>query len=161
MTTRMPLTRPDRHTRVGKRICPSCNGILFRTWRRPIDRISSLILPVRRYRCRSFSCQWEGNLRNDGAASATLGAGTGPPVKAHSPRVPKSVAIQMWLAAVGVAALVSLPITDWLSTSALANAESQQKQGLPSISLAGQGTRLELPVKLPLVEPSDGAIDRK
>ena len=44
-------------------MCPLCNNELRRTWRRPVDRFASIFLPLHRYRCGNFSCQWEGNFR--------------------------------------------------------------------------------------------------
>jgi hypothetical protein len=35
---------------------------LARVHRRLIDRVISVFWSVRRYRCETFSCQWEGNL---------------------------------------------------------------------------------------------------
>jgi hypothetical protein len=54
--------------------CPLCKGALIRVWRRPIDRFTSLFVPVHRFRCEGFSCGWEGNFRVDAAdrASTTL-----------------------------------------------------------------------------------------
>jgi hypothetical protein len=43
--------------------CPECQGATLRIWRRPVDRLSALLMPSRRYRCQSFQCQWEGNIR--------------------------------------------------------------------------------------------------
>ncbi len=43
--------------------CPLCRGEVIRTWRRPVDRFTTLFMPVHRYRCEDFSCQWEGNFR--------------------------------------------------------------------------------------------------
>ena len=41
--------------------CPLCSGLnVGRTLRRRFDRIISLVVPVRRYRCKS--CGWTGNL---------------------------------------------------------------------------------------------------
>jgi hypothetical protein len=58
----------DRPTAYGKTTerdlhCPRCRGALIRVRRRPIDRLVSLILPRRRYRCVAIGCGWEGNLR--------------------------------------------------------------------------------------------------
>ena len=44
-------------------VCPECHSGLNRVRRRFIDRLLSLVYPVHRYRCRSFDCNWEGNLR--------------------------------------------------------------------------------------------------
>lgn len=46
-------------------VCPECNSPVRRVRRRLIDRIVSLITPVRRYRCCAYGwgCNWRGNLR--------------------------------------------------------------------------------------------------
>lgn len=44
--------------------CPHCRGSLNRIPRRMVDHLISLVLPVRRYRCLSMGCEWEGNLRD-------------------------------------------------------------------------------------------------
>jgi hypothetical protein len=44
-------------------VCPRCNAAVFRVSRRFIDLFVSLFVPVRRYRCISMECNWEGNLR--------------------------------------------------------------------------------------------------
>jgi hypothetical protein len=43
--------------------CPRCQGGLVRIRRRPVDRLVSVILPRRRYRCVAIGCGWEGTLR--------------------------------------------------------------------------------------------------
>jgi hypothetical protein len=43
--------------------CPVCNAPTHRISRRFIDRLLSIFMPVRRYRCQSMKCTWEGNLR--------------------------------------------------------------------------------------------------
>jgi hypothetical protein len=43
--------------------CPVCNASTHRISRRFIDRLLSIFMPVRRYRCQSMKCTWEGNLR--------------------------------------------------------------------------------------------------
>ncbi len=43
--------------------CPQCSAALDRIPRRWTDRLLSLVTPLRRYRCRSIVCAWEGNLR--------------------------------------------------------------------------------------------------
>jgi len=60
--------KPDEDTTVYglgsiNGICPECQGPAERIPRRWIDRLTSLILPRHRYRCRSWVCRWEGNLR--------------------------------------------------------------------------------------------------
>ncbi len=44
-------------------MCPRCKASVFRVSRRLIDLLVSIFLPVRRYRCISMECSWEGNLR--------------------------------------------------------------------------------------------------
>ena len=43
--------------------CPRCDGAVIRMPRRFVDRLVSIVVPVHRFRCRSFGCNWEGNLR--------------------------------------------------------------------------------------------------
>lgn len=45
-------------------VCPRCRGLTYRIPRRALDRLISWFVPVRRYRCRSMNCHWEGNLRS-------------------------------------------------------------------------------------------------
>jgi hypothetical protein len=48
----------------GSYACPRCGkGGLLRIRRRFIDRILSLFVRQRRFRCTHSGCQWEGNLR--------------------------------------------------------------------------------------------------
>ena len=42
--------------------CPHCESRAFRIPRRFRDRLISLVVPMRRYRCLSSECGWEGNL---------------------------------------------------------------------------------------------------
>ena len=44
-------------------VCPECHSSLNRIPRRLVDRLLSVFYPVHRYHCRSFVCNWEGNLR--------------------------------------------------------------------------------------------------
>jgi len=50
-------------TRPSSPVCPECHSSLDRIRRRFVDRLLSLVYPVHRYHCRSFVCNWEGNLR--------------------------------------------------------------------------------------------------
>jgi hypothetical protein len=64
----MPRARNNRAacyaSATSKRICPVCGDCsLIRVRRRIIDRLLTLFLPVHRYRCRHYACQWKGNLR--------------------------------------------------------------------------------------------------
>ena len=54
--------RPPVTTRPGRPVCPECHSSLIRVRRRFIDRVLSFFYPVHRYHCRSFVCNWEGNL---------------------------------------------------------------------------------------------------
>lgn len=55
--------------------CPRCKAPVFRVSRRLVDVLISVFLPVRRYRCRSMSCGWEGNFRVKGLYSMAAGQG--------------------------------------------------------------------------------------
>jgi len=44
--------------------CPSCQGRLYRVPRHFFDLVVSKFTPVRRYRCFSVACCWEGTLRH-------------------------------------------------------------------------------------------------
>lgn len=44
-------------------VCPHCGGDLTRIRRRAVDHVLSVLLPVRRFRCRDFGCIWVGNVR--------------------------------------------------------------------------------------------------
>ena len=55
----------DQRPKVSKShisVCPKCNGPVFREHRRFIDRLISLLRPMRRYRCDAHICQWKGIL---------------------------------------------------------------------------------------------------
>lgn len=45
------------------RVCPRCAGPIDRVRRRAVDRLLSLVVPVQRFRCSSFGCNWCGLLR--------------------------------------------------------------------------------------------------
>jgi hypothetical protein len=51
------------HAAYGGPTCPRCNGSVYRVPRRSVDVLMGLFVRVRRYRCHSDSCGWEGNLR--------------------------------------------------------------------------------------------------
>ncbi len=46
-----------------RQTCPICEGPLYRVRRRAVDKFISLFFEVRRFRCLSPLCEWEGNLR--------------------------------------------------------------------------------------------------
>ena len=45
--------------------CPICGSYTTRVHRRMIDRIASLIIPVHRYKCHNYQCQWQGNVKQN------------------------------------------------------------------------------------------------
>jgi hypothetical protein len=45
--------------------CPTCGRTLKRVPRNPLDRLISLGVRLRRYRCRAMGCGWHGTLRVD------------------------------------------------------------------------------------------------
>jgi hypothetical protein len=47
----------------GGHECPRCKGSAYRVRRQYLDFLVSIVVPVRRYRCRSMGCGWEGILR--------------------------------------------------------------------------------------------------
>lgn len=68
-TLRTTTSGPDANSaaaRMRPRRCPNCGGDLMRIRRYPIDRLLSLVIPLRRLRC--AECMWEGLFRR-----ATLG----------------------------------------------------------------------------------------
>jgi hypothetical protein len=46
--------------RYADHACPKCGGDLHRRHRHWPDRVLSLLVPVKRYRCKDAECQWEG-----------------------------------------------------------------------------------------------------
>ncbi|MHB8423191.1 MAG: EAL domain-containing protein [Leptospirales bacterium] len=53
----------DRPFSSSERTCPRCDGPVYRIPRRDIDLLVSIFIPVRRYRCDSMDCGWEGTVR--------------------------------------------------------------------------------------------------
>jgi hypothetical protein len=47
------------------RKCPRCGGSVYRTKRRTVDHLLSLVRPVQRYQCIALECAWVGNLPRD------------------------------------------------------------------------------------------------
>lgn len=52
-----------RSPQIRGRACPACNGSTERVARRFLDRLLSILIPVKRYRCTSATCAWEGVLK--------------------------------------------------------------------------------------------------
>jgi hypothetical protein len=55
--------------------CPRCKSSVFRVSRRFLDLLVSIFMPVRRYRCISMECPWEGNFREKRYSQAFHGRG--------------------------------------------------------------------------------------
>jgi hypothetical protein len=69
LTTRparpQPVSGSSGHVfSVASERCPACGDIVSRIPRRPIDRILSVFVSMRRYRCPNVLCVWEGNVRD-------------------------------------------------------------------------------------------------
>lgn len=53
--------------------CPRCDGPIDRIPRLALDRLVSLVVPLRRYRCCTPACAWEGTLRTRRDATSGYG----------------------------------------------------------------------------------------
>jgi hypothetical protein len=45
-------------------VCPRCHGAVYRIPRRALDLLISVFVSVRRYRCDTMGCSWQGNQRH-------------------------------------------------------------------------------------------------
>ena len=52
----------DEQASTPRPLCPACGGPLERIPRHWLDRWLSLLSQRRRYRCRTWRCNWEGTL---------------------------------------------------------------------------------------------------
>lgn len=111
--------------------CPLCKTELRRTWRRPVDRFASLFVPMHRYGCGTFSCQWEGNFRIHGASSKGQEATDRVRISAKpvSSRLPALIASGSALAAVLVVILIG---SQWQNAASWANATKQRDDTVAS-----------------------------
>jgi hypothetical protein len=57
-----PQSNTEHSVLLNLRRCPRCNSWLNPIPRRFVDLLLCLFIPVERYCCRSFRCDWEGNL---------------------------------------------------------------------------------------------------
>ena len=93
--------------------CPQCKGPTIRVARRQVDRLSTWLVPARRYRCQSFHCQWEGNVRLKSVGSAPAAA-----PQWSDDGAPGSVSrvflLSMALALAGLTYILVSTYTDWL-----------------------------------------------
>lgn len=127
----------------GRGTCPSCNGKLIRERRRMVDRLQSLVRPLRRYRCDNFGCQWVGNIprkKSDISASG-VAQGIASPNDADAPTrlVPASVIVQMVLVAAGALFVV------WYGTM---ESTPQLEEGEPTLGSVFQAPIAQPPALL-------------
>ncbi len=101
--------------------CPLCQGKLLRERRRMVDRLHSLLKPVKRYRCENFDCQWVGNIANPHADMPATGVAAGAQVRGtvdeRSRGVPVVFVVHMVLVAVGVVFVLvfsAMEPTSWI-----------------------------------------------
>ena len=128
MTTQSQMKEPGYFGTGAGHECPLCNAALLRTARRPMDRFLSRFVAVQRYRCVSFTCQWEGNFRTSSVVRAGNGKMTGaskstslsPLNDTPAPPLPRSFVVQMALVVVGLLFVVTFTMTDWLPSIPLA-----------------------------------------
>lgn len=101
--------------------CPLCEGRLHRVNRRPVDRLTSMVVPVQRFRCERFSCQWEGNYRIARDDFVSTDAQFGEleyPVLEDPPRktgLPWSFVLTTSLSLAGIVAIMAVATTDEMS----------------------------------------------
>ena len=129
---RTPVTGTVDYVGISQHTCPVCNGQLLRTRRRAVDRLSSLFVPVHRYRCHVFSCQWVGNF-------GTQADRAGARVERQIPNKPMSFVVHMVLAATGLAVVLVLTTTDWFSERNRASNDAPDSH-LRSAALIGRAT---------------------
>lgn len=117
--------------------CPLCRNELRRTWRRPVDKFASLFLPLHRYRCGNFSCQWEGNFRVQGAGrkGAKSSAGTRPVLKPVSAKIPAMLASGTAMVGVFLVLVVLLVGSQWEHGASWAGSKAMAKDSVASTSL--------------------------
>lgn len=106
---------PPQYPQVTGINCPSCQCKLMRERRRPVDRLQSVFLPVKRYRCANFDCQWVGNIADadDGAPGPGTEAGKwaqGDDYQRYR-YVPTSFVVAMILVAAALVFVMAIPYT--------------------------------------------------
>ena len=146
-----PITGTVDYVGISQHTCPVCNGQLLRTRRRAVDRLSSLFVPVHRYRCHVFSCQWVGNFGTQADRVGSRG-------ERQIPKKPMSFVVNMVLAATGLAVVLVLTTTDWFSERNLASNDAPETQ-LRSDALIGRATA-PATVRDPAVESSQASSAR-
>lgn len=139
------------HTTLSTSPCPLCQGRLHRTWRRPIDRLTSSFLPVQRFRCEYFACQWEGNLpaaREDFVSTEAQFAELESPMKGPSPSSPPwSFVVSTSLALAGLVVCVVLLTTDmpvYPQQAAYTDLSDYALSIAPKLEIGRKGAKLEV-----------------
>lgn len=107
----------------GMPVCPLCQGGLMRIGRRPVDRFASWFTPARRYRCVSFHCQWEGNVRRLRDAATRLRQrsesdsqpGLHAKSRGYERTTTRSFVTCMLFCAIGTAFVLAAGTTNWFS----------------------------------------------
>lgn len=92
--------------------CPECHGATLRVWRRPVDRLTTFLSPARRYRCQSFQCQWEGNIRQ--GSRLTPGSNVASDVHGDASGLSRVFLLSMAVALATAVFIVVATYTDWL-----------------------------------------------
>lgn len=141
MTTRTPTTGLSDYLSFSDRVCPQCAGDLMRTSRRSIDRLTSLFIPVHRYRCCRFSCQWQGNLRIPGKAQGLVPDPMG--AKRRVSRLPVSFVVNIVLAVTGVVLVVAVSVTESFQGREVEISDISVSQTMRSTRLAGSADKTE------------------
>lgn len=110
---RQPTT--ERRRRVSAKACPRCQGKLVREHRRLLDRLYSLVRPLKRYRCGNLACQWEGNIArarvHPSAPGIAADASEPGDLPRQRSRAPGRFAMHLALVAVGVAFVFAFTVT--------------------------------------------------
>jgi len=129
-------------------MCPLCNDELRRTWRRPVDRFASLFLPLHRYRCGNFSCQWEGNflVHSHDAKGSDTPATVRPGSKPVSYRLPALIASGSALAAVLLVLGVIFMGSQWQPGASWAGSSAMGEDRVASTSQAPSALGQEIPI---------------
>ncbi len=110
MNVKSQRNAQQTYLRRGTEKCPLCSGSLIREHRRIVDRLRSLVTPLKRYSCDNFGCQWVGNIGRKAAGHDASGLaqdkqsqhGTDAPRRS----VPTAFIVHMVLVAAGVVFVV-------------------------------------------------------
>ena len=141
MTTRTPTTGLSDYLSFSDQVCPQCAGDLMRTSRRSIDRLTSLFIPVHRYRCCRFSCQWQGNLRAPGEAQGLVPDPMG--AERRVSRLPVSFIVNIVLVVTGVVLVVAVSVTDSFQGREVESSDISVSQTMGAARLTGSVDKTE------------------